>query len=95
MLGHVQLFCDPPPCPWIIAQQDPLSTGFPGQEHKIGLPFPSPEDLFSPGIEPVSPALVGSFSTKEPLRRPQALNTSGSKFRKILIGKPFGKQLDD
>ena len=69
--------------------------GFPRQEYKTGLPFPSPGDLYSPGIIPVSPALAGSFSTIEPPRRPQTLNISGSKFRKILIGKSFGKQLDD
>ena len=28
--------------------------GFPRQEHWSGLPFPPPEDLPEPGIEPVS-----------------------------------------
>ena len=33
--------------------------GFPRQEYWSGLPFPSPEDLPSPGIKPTSPALAG------------------------------------
>ena len=37
--------------------------GFPRQEYWSGLPFPSPEDLPSPGIKPVSPALAGGFFT--------------------------------
>ena len=28
--------------PWTVAQQAPLSMGFPRQEHWSGLPFPSP-----------------------------------------------------
>ena len=28
--------------PWSVAHQDPLSMGFPRQEHWSGLPFPSP-----------------------------------------------------
>ena len=39
----------------------PLSMGFPRQEYWSGLPFPSPEDLSDPGIEPVSPALQADF----------------------------------
>ena len=35
----------------------PLSMGFSRQEHWRWLPFPSPGDLPSPGIEPMSPAL--------------------------------------
>ena len=48
--SHVQLFCDP-------MDQTPLSMGFPRQEYWSGLPFPFPEDLPDPGIEPSSPAL--------------------------------------
>ena len=40
-----------------VAQQAPLFMGFSRQEYWSGLPFPSPEDLPDPGIEPVSPAL--------------------------------------
>ena len=43
--------------PWTVASQAPLSMGFPKQEYWSGLPFPSPEDLPDPGIEPWSPTL--------------------------------------
>ena len=49
----VQLFVTP----WSVAYQAPPSMGFSKQEYWSGLPFPSPEDLPSPGIEPGSPAL--------------------------------------
>ena len=45
--------CDP----WTVAYQAPLSVGFSRQEYWSGLPFPSPEDLSDPGIEPGYPAL--------------------------------------
>ena len=51
--------------PWTVAHQAPLSMGFPRQENWSGLPFPSPEDLPNPGIEPTSPALAGGFFTTE------------------------------
>ena len=35
--------------------------GISRQEYWSGLPFPSPGDLPGPGIEPMSPALVGGF----------------------------------
>ena len=41
---------------WSIAHQAPPSVGFSGQEYWSVLPFPSPEDLPDPGIEPRSPA---------------------------------------
>ena len=43
--------------PWTVADQAPPSMGFSRQEYWSGLPFPSPEDLPDPGIEPGSPAL--------------------------------------
>ena len=55
--------CDPMDC---IASQAPLSMGFSRQEYWIGLPFPPPQDLPRPGIEPtslMSPALTGMFFT--------------------------------
>ena len=55
LLSCVQLFG----IPWTIAHQAPLSIGFPRQEYQSGLPFPSPEDLPDPGMEPASPALLG------------------------------------
>ena len=52
-LSRVQLFVTP----WTVAHQASLSMGFSRQEYWSGLPFPSPEDLPDPGIEPWSPAL--------------------------------------
>ena len=62
ILSLVQLFSPP----WTVAHQTPLSMGFPRQVYRSGLPFPTPEDLPDPGIEPVSfgsPALAGRFFT--------------------------------
>ena len=42
---------------WAIACQDLPSLGFSRQEYWSGLPFPSPGDLFNPGMEFGSPAL--------------------------------------
>ena len=56
--------------PWIIACQTPLSMGFPREEYWSGLPFHLPGDLPDPGIEPVSPALVGKFFTTAPPGKP-------------------------
>ena len=52
-LSHVQIFTTP----WTVAYHAPPSMGFSRQEYWSGLPFPSPEDLPNPGIEPGSPAL--------------------------------------
>ena len=55
-LSHVRLFVTP----WSAAPQAPLSVGFSRQEYWIELPFPPPENLPDPGIEPaplMSPAL--------------------------------------
>ena len=60
--------------PQTIARQAPLSMGFPMQEYSSGLPFPSPEDLLEPGIQPaspVSPAMAGRFFTTAPPGDPQ------------------------
>ena len=46
-----------------------FAMGFPRHEYWSGLPFPTPEDLPHPGIEPpsfVSPALAGGFFTTGP-----------------------------
>ena len=62
-LSRVWLFATP----WTVAYQVPQSMGFlPRQEYWSGLPFPSPGDLLSPGIESSSPALAGGFFTTEP-----------------------------
>ena len=51
-LNCVRLFATP----WTVACQASLSMEFSRQEYWSGLPFPSPEDPPSPGIEPWSPA---------------------------------------
>ena len=52
-LSHVQLFSTP----WTVAYHTPLSMGFLRRNYWSRLPFPSPEDLPDPGIEPGSLAL--------------------------------------
>ena len=52
-LSYAQLFATP----WTVAHQTPVSMRVPRQEYWSGLPFPTPVDLPSPGIEPTSPAL--------------------------------------
>ena len=51
VLSHVQLFVNPRTVPCHI----PLSMESFRQEHWSGLPFPNPEYLPNPGIEPRSP----------------------------------------
>ena len=53
LLNCIQLFA----APWTAAHQAPLSMEFSRQEYWSGLPFPSPEDLPNPGIEPASPCI--------------------------------------
>ena len=57
MLSCVQLF----ETLWTIARQALLFMGLSRQEYWSELPFPPPGDLPDPGIEPMSPALVGRF----------------------------------
>ena len=54
--------------PW--SPPGPLSMAFPRHKYWGGLPFPSPEDLPDPGIEPRSLALAGRFFTAEPPGKP-------------------------
>ena len=52
--------------PGTVTHQAPLSMEFSRQEHWSGLPFPTPGDLPSLGLEPVSlasPAVTGRFFT--------------------------------
>ena len=56
--------------PWTVANQAPLSTGFPTQEYWSGLSFPSRRDLPNLRIESASPALAGRFLTAEPPGKP-------------------------
>ena len=65
--------------PWTVACQTPLSMGFSRQEYWSGLPFPSPEDLPNPGIEPTSPALQVD-STAEPPGKLLRAYSCGNKF---------------
>ena len=46
-----------------VARQARLSMGFPGQEYRNGLTFPSPGDLPDLEIKPVSPQLATRFFT--------------------------------
>ena len=71
--------------PWSIIHQAPLSMGFFRQEHWSGLPFPSPEDLPNPGIEPRSPALQADALTSEPPGKPTCKwsNWQGIKLQNI------------
>ena len=68
MISHVQLLATP----WTIAHQAPLSVGFPRQEYWSELPFPPPQNLTDPGMEPETgtPALVGGFFTTALLGEP-------------------------
>ena len=43
---------------------------FSRQEYWSGLPFPSPGDLFDPGIELISAALQAGSLSSEPLGKP-------------------------
>ena len=52
LLSRVQLCVTP----WTVAHQAPLSMGLLRQERWSGLPFPFPEDLSCPGVDPASPA---------------------------------------
>ena len=71
-LSHVRLF----ETPWTVARQALLSLGFPRQEYWSGLPFPSPEDLPDPGIEPRSPAFQADTLTSEPPGKPMGVTKS-------------------
>ena len=66
MLSRVRPFATP----WAVVCQACLSMGFSRQESWSGLPFPPPEDLPDPGIEPASLALTDGFFTSEPPGKP-------------------------
>ena len=48
--SHVRLLATP----WTVPCQAPLFVGFSRQEYWSGYPFPSPGDLPSSGIKPIS-----------------------------------------
>ena len=56
--------------PWTEKPGKLQSMGFSRQEYCSGLPFPSPEDLPNPGIEPRSPALQADSLPTELQRKP-------------------------
>ena len=64
LLSSVRLFVTP----WTVAYQAPPSMEFSRPEYWSGLPFPSPEDLPYPGIEPGSPTLQADTLPSEPPR---------------------------
>ena len=78
LLSRVRLFATP----WTVALQAPPSMGFSRQEYWSGLPFPSPEDLPDPGIEPRSPALQADASTSEPPGKPIKNNNNKNLIKK-------------
>ena len=50
--------------PWTVARQDPLFMEFSRQEYWSRLPFPTPEDIPNPGIEPASLVLIVCMGTE-------------------------------
>ena len=76
LLRCVQLFA----IPWTVAYQAPPSMEFSRQEYWSGLPFPSPEDLPDPGIEPRSHTLQANVLPSEP---PGKQNTGNSVYYHI------------
>ena len=65
-VSHVRLFVTP----WTVTRQAPLSMEFFRQECWSGQPFPSPEDLPSPGMELGSPAFQADSLLSEPPGKP-------------------------
>ena len=62
--------------PWTVDCQNPLPMKFSRQEYWSGVPFPIPEDLPNPGIEPMSiapPALASGFFTTSTTGKPSVL----------------------
>ena len=68
---------------WTVAHQASLSMGFSKPEYWSELPFPSPEDLPNPGIEPMSPALQADSLPTEQRGKPK----EGSMCNSIQITK--------
>ena len=62
LLSRIQLFSTL----WTVAYQAPPPMGFSRQEYWSGFPFPSPEDLPNPRIEPWSLILQADTLPSEP-----------------------------
>ena len=73
--GLVTKSCPSLVTPWSVAHQTPLSMGFPKQDYRSGLTFPSPGDLPNPGIKPTSPVLQADSFTAEPSGKPSECYT--------------------
>ena len=84
-LSCVRLFVTP----WTVAYQAPLSMRFSRQEDWRGVPFPSPEDLPDPGIEPGSPALQADALLSEPPGKSQSLYKQKNKKQHLKRGMAF------
>ena len=92
--GLVTKSCTTLATPWTMACQALLSTGFPRQEYRSRLPFPSPGDLPDPGMEPRSPAMQADSSPSEPPGKPtyfRLLKSSPSLVR--VSGRAFNTSL--
>ena len=61
-LSHVRLFATP----LTVVHHAPPSMGLSRQKYWSGLPFPSPEDLPDPGIEPRVSHIVGTLPSEPP-----------------------------
>ena len=85
---------------WTAARQAPLSMGCSTQGYWSGLPFPPPEGLPNPRIEPgslASPALAGGFCHCTTWEAPDRLSSleiathlflTGNKFLEAEIPRP-------
>ena len=82
-LSRVRLFATP----WTVAYHAPSSVGFSRQEYWSGLPFPSPEDLPNPGIEPGSPALRADALPFEPPGKTHLMGTADLLEKTLMLGK--------
>ena len=71
----------------VIVHQAPLSMGFSRREYWSKLPFPPPEDLPKPGIEPsslMSPVLAGRFFITSTTWEAPSWNRLHSKTRRAI-----------
>ena len=73
--------------PWTVAYQTSLPMGFSRQEYWSGLPFPSPEALPDPGIEPRSPALQADTLSSEPPGKTSLKHNARKIFTETIRGK--------
>ena len=84
-LSRVRLFATL----WTVAYHAVLSIAFFRQEYWSGLPFPSPEDLPDPGIEPSSPALQADALPSEPPGKPRETKGKGENKRYTYLSAEF------